>query len=183
LYTRIGPRVAQKNAQAARLDRGTLHEGREKAKEGMSMRQMLLSINPKHVENIMSGKKRFEFRKVRCKASVDRMIIYATAPKKMVVAEAEIEDVIEGEINAVWQQTKDFAGITYDFFRDYYKDKKVAVAYKLRNVEVYEQPKKLSDYGIEYPPQSFVYVESATGALGSTKCKGPSEPPDEPEKA
>ncbi len=126
------------------------------------MCQMLLSINPEHVENILSGKKLFEFRKVRCKPAVDRIIIYATAPQKMVVAEAEIEDIIEGEINAVWRQTKDFAGISYAFFRAYYKGKKNAVAYKLGKVEVYEQPKKLSDYGIVYPPQSFVYLESAT---------------------
>ena len=56
------------------------------------MCQMLLSINPEHVKNILSGKKLFEFRKVRCKSDVDRIVIYATAPHKMVVAEAEIEE-------------------------------------------------------------------------------------------
>ena len=126
------------------------------------MCQMLLSINPEHVENIFNGKKLYEFRKVRCRDTVDRIIIYATAPQQMVVGEAEIEEIIEDEINAVWQQTKDFAGITYAFFRSYYKGKKKAVAYRLRNVEAYEQPKKLSEYGIVYPPQSFIYLESAT---------------------
>jgi predicted transcriptional regulator len=123
---------------------------------------MLLSINPIHVENILRGKKLFEFRKVRCKSDVDRIIIYATAPQKMVVAEAEIEEIIEDEINEVWRQTRDFSGITYNFFRAYYKGKKKAVAYRLRNVEEYDKPRSLSEYGIAFPPQSFVYLPSST---------------------
>ncbi|MGE5580248.1 MAG: hypothetical protein ACM3WU_09420 [Bacillota bacterium] len=126
------------------------------------MCQMLLSINPDHVQNILSGTKLFEFRKVRCRADVDRIIIYATAPKKMVVAEAEIDEVIEGAIDDVWRQTKDSAGIGYGFYRSYYKGKKKAVAYRLRNIHAYQEPRSLSEYGVEYPPQSFIYLESAT---------------------
>ena len=53
--------------------------------------------------------------------------------------QTEIEEIIEDEIDAVWQQTK----ILQEFhmpFRTYYKGKK-NIAYRLRNVEVYEQPK------------------------------------------
>lgn len=88
------------------------------------MCQMLLSINPEHVENILSGVKKIEFRKVRCKSDVNKIIIYATAPQKMVVGEAEIEEIIEDDINKVWAQTKLLAGISYSFFRSYYKGKK-----------------------------------------------------------
>lgn len=126
------------------------------------MCKMLLSINPEHIENILCGKKLFEFRKVRCKPDVEKIIIYATAPQKMVVAEAEIEEIIEDEINEVWRQTREFAGISYKFFRAYYKGKKKAVAYRLRNVEAYKRPRQLSEYGVEYPPQSFIYLEAAT---------------------
>lgn len=122
------------------------------------MCQMLLSINPKHVENIINGTKQFEFRKVRCKADVNRIIIYATAPQKKVVAEAEIKEIIEDEINEVWKQTKEYSGITYNFFRSYYKGKKKAVAYRLCNVKTYERPKNLSEFGINYAPQSFIYL-------------------------
>ncbi len=126
------------------------------------MYQMLLSINPEHVENILNGKKQYEFRKVRCKSDVDKIIIYSTAPQKMVVAEAEIEEIIEDDIIEVWRQTKALAGISYDFFRAYYKGKKKAVAYKLVNVEAYEEPRSLSYYGITFPPQSFVYLGATT---------------------
>lgn len=123
------------------------------------MCQMLLSINPEHVANILNGTKRYEFRKVRCKADVDKIIIYSTAPQKMVVAEAKVEDIIEDEINSVWAQTKTLSGISYRFFRAYYKGKKKAIAYKLGNIDIYDTPRSLSDYGLTCAPQSFVYLE------------------------
>jgi len=119
---------------------------------------MLLSINPEHVENILSGKKLFEFRKVRCRADVDKIVIYSTAPIMRVVAEAMVEEIIEDDVLTVWNRTKEYAGISYNFFRKYYKGKKKAVAYRLGDVEAYEEPRSLSYYGIEYPPQSFVYL-------------------------
>lgn len=126
------------------------------------MCRMLLSINPEHVENILLGTKRFEFRKVRCKSAVDKILIYATAPEKMVVAEAEVEDIIEGDVETVWDITHEYSGITYDFYASYYKGKEKAVAYKLRKVRKYKEPKPLSAFGLRYAPQSFVYLAAAT---------------------
>ena len=79
------------------------------------MCQMLLSINPEFVERILNGTKLFEYRKFRCREDVDKIIIYATAPQKQVVAEAEIEDIIEDDVLNVWRQTKQHSGITYSF--------------------------------------------------------------------
>ena len=125
------------------------------------MCQMLLSINPEHAENIINGTKRFEYRKVKCRKQVDKVIIYVTSPQKAIVGEAEIEEIIENDIGEVWRLTKDFAGISYNFFRAYYKGKKKAVAYRLRNVNVYDEPRQLADYGISWPPQSFAYIEQS----------------------
>ena len=122
------------------------------------MSQMLLSINPEHVENILLGLKRFEFRKVRCKSEVDTIIIYATSPVMKVVAEVEVAGVIEDDVQAVWQLTNEFAGISYDFYEKYYEGKKKAVAYKLGKVKKYAKPKLLADFGLTFAPQSFVYV-------------------------
>jgi predicted transcriptional regulator len=121
---------------------------------------MLLSINPEHVDNILSGNKRFEFRKMRCRADVDRIVIYATAPRKAVIGSVSIEAVIEGDVLSVWQSTKQAAGISFEFFRAYYKDKKKAVAYQLGEIEVFKEPKRLEDFGVRCAPQSFVYLES-----------------------
>jgi len=123
---------------------------------------MLLSINPEHVDNILRGNKQFEFRKVKCRSDVEQIVIYSTSPVMQVVAEAKVEEVITGGILDVWRMTKAYAGITYSYYRKYYKGKKTAVAYKLGDVKTYSEPKTLADFGVAHPPQSFLYI--STGA-------------------
>jgi len=124
------------------------------------MCRMLLSINPEYVESILRGEKEYEYRKFRCREDVDKILIYATAPQKQVVAEAEIAEIVEDDVLAVWQQTKDRAGVSYPFFRKYYKGKKTAVAYRLKNLTVYDVPMSLQDIGVPCAPQSYRYLES-----------------------
>jgi len=122
------------------------------------MCKILLSINPEHVENILNGTKRFEFRKVRCKSNVDKIVIYATYPVMRVVAEVSVKKIIEGNLNEVWRRTKNFSGINQAFYYKYYSGKKKAVAYELCNVKRYKKRKMLSCYGLNCAPQSFVYL-------------------------
>jgi len=125
------------------------------------MNKLLLSINPEHVENILSGKKQFEFRKTRCRADVDTIVIYSTSPVMQVVAEAIVEEIIVGSVLEVWSIAKEYAGVSFNFYRKYYKGRKTAVAYKLGVVTPFSQPKKLIDYGVTHPPQSFTYLNGA----------------------
>lgn len=122
------------------------------------MCQMLLSINPEYVESILQGIKRYEYRKFRCREDVDKIIVYATAPQKKVVAEAEIESIVEDEVLNVWRKTKQYSGITYSFFRKNYKGKKKAVAYQLKNVVIYEKPRTLKSIGVKCALQSYCYI-------------------------
>ncbi len=124
------------------------------------MCQMLLSINPEYVESILQGTKLYEYRKFRCREDVDKIVIYATAPQKQVVAEAEIEYIVEDDVLSVWRQTKNHSGITYSFFRKYYKGKKKAVAYRLKNIVIYDKPLSLKDIGVSCAPQSYRYLSS-----------------------
>lgn len=121
-----------------------------------------MSINPQHVDNILSGTKRFEFRKTKCKEEIDAIIIYSTAPIMKVVAEVEVTDIIEDSPQMVWRKTADAAGINKEFFDDYYSGRRTAVAYVLGHIKKYQAPKELSDFGIKAAPQSYVYVHSAS---------------------
>ena len=47
------------------------------------MCSILLSINPKHVNNIMNGTKCYEFRKIVCRRHVDKILIYCTAKTRI----------------------------------------------------------------------------------------------------
>ncbi len=120
--------------------------------------KILISINPKHVENIINGSKKFEYRRIAAKKDISSIIIYETTPVKMIVAEAEIIDVLMLSPNELWEQTKKESGISKDFFDEYFKGKKIACAYKLGKVKVYDTPKTLLDYGIKCAPQSFIYI-------------------------
>lgn len=122
------------------------------------MCQMLLSINPKYVKRILSGEKKYEYRKFLCREDVSKIIIYETSPVKRIVAEAEIEKIIIDEVSKVWDRTKEYSGIDKDFYEIYYKGKEKAFAYQLKNVISYENPKSLADIGVKFAPQSYCYL-------------------------
>ena len=121
-------------------------------------RKILISINPEHVQNIIAGIKKYEYRKIAAKQDVSSIIIYETTPIKRIVAEAEIVDVLEMPPEELWEQTKNESGISKAFFDRYFDNRTIAFAYKLGEIKVYDKPKTLMDYGIKAAPQSFVYV-------------------------
>ena len=120
--------------------------------------KILISINPEHVANIVSGRKTYEFRRKRAKRLVQSMLIYETAPTKKVVAEVEILEILEASPERLWELTKDAAGISKMFFDDYFNGRDESYAYKLGRVHIFETPKELSEFGVKAAPQSFVYV-------------------------
>jgi predicted transcriptional regulator len=123
------------------------------------MCKILLSINPEHVENIFNGNKKYEYRKIKCKEKVDKIIIYSTAPIMQVVGEAEVKKILEDTPEEIWKITQNESGINLEFFKKYYKGRKKAIAYQLTSIIKYEHPKTLKDYGLKMAPQSFIYVK------------------------
>lgn len=126
------------------------------------MCKLLMSINPEHVTNILDGIKKYEFRKTRCKEGIDSIVIYSTAPIMKIVAEVEVTEIIEGTPQKVWQRTSYAAGIDKVFFDEYYYGKENAVAYALGRIKKYNKPLQLSDFGIKFAPQSYIYVDIPT---------------------
>lgn len=124
------------------------------------MCKLLMSINPEHVENILTGKKKFEFRKTKCKEPISSIVIYSTAPVMKVVAEVEVEDIIEDTPQTVWKKTSKAAGIDKKFFDKYYLGRTTAVAYVLGCVTQFDAPRKLTDYGVKTAPQSYAYIRN-----------------------
>ena len=122
------------------------------------MYNILISIKPEHVENIFNGSKKYEYRKIKCKQDIDKIIIYSTYPIMKVVGEAMVEEILEDSPDIIWEETKKYSGIDFKFYQKYFKDRSKAIAYKLTNIKKYNCPKELSSYGIKTAPQSFVYV-------------------------
>lgn len=111
------------------------------------------------MNNIINGTKKYECRTKAAKKDVNKLIIYETMPIKKVVAEAEIVEVLSFDPSALWEKTKEYSCITKNFFDEYFKDRKVAYAYKLGKIKVYDEPKTLTEFGLRVAPQSFAYAK------------------------
>lgn len=123
------------------------------------MKRIIISINPEHVNNIINGTKKYEYRTKAAKKDVNKLIIYETMPIKKVVAEADIVEVLALDPITLWEETKEYSGITKKFFDEYFKNRKIAYAYKLGKIKVYEEPKSLNEFGLRMAPQSFAYAK------------------------
>lgn len=119
---------------------------------------ILLPIHPIFAQKILDGEKRYEYRKKLCKKDVKKLYLYATAPQKCIVGEAEILEKIYIGKKELWERSGSRSGITYEQFAAYFQKSEKAGAYFLGNVKKYDAAVKLEDVGIHYPPQSFLYV-------------------------
>jgi predicted transcriptional regulator len=122
--------------------------------------KLLLSIKPEFVEKILSGEKRFEYRKAGFKRSdVRTAMIYSTSPVKKLVGEFDVEEVIYGSPDNIWKKTHAQSGITKTFFDSYFESRKTAVALRIGDVRAYDTPiapEEIID-GFK-APQSFKYL-------------------------
>ncbi|MDY0903082.1 ASCH domain-containing protein [Pantoea agglomerans] len=124
--------------------------------------KVLLSIKPEYVDKILSGEKRFEFRKVSfSEQGITNVLIYATKPVGKLVGEFEVTNIHEGSPEFIWKLTKPFAGIEKKYFDSYYEGRNKAVAIAIGKVNVFETPMDLNSLGERItPPQSFCYIRN-----------------------
>lgn len=122
--------------------------------------KVLLSIKPEFANKILSGEKRFEFRKSLFKRNdIKTVIIYATMPIGKVVGEFDIDCVISNTPQEVWSKTSEFSGISKNFFDSYFLDRNMAYAIKVKKVRKYDFPQNLDDIKVGLKaPQSYVYI-------------------------
>ncbi len=122
------------------------------------MESVIMSIKPQFVDKILTGEKTYEYRKNVCRRSVRKIYIYSTVPVKRIVGEAEIDRIIVEKPEKLWEMTKKSSGIDKVFYDEYFRDREVAVAYKLKNIIEYSEMRLLREFGIETAPQSYRYV-------------------------
>lgn len=130
----------------------------EPARESVNAKTALFSIRPEYVEKIFNGTKKFEYRKQPNRIPISKILIYETAPIMKIVGEAEVEKVLVDTPEVIWEKTKEYSGISKEFYFQYYRRRYAAVAYQLKNIIKYDIPKELSDFGIKRAPQSFCYL-------------------------
>ena len=121
--------------------------------------RVLLSIKPEFALKIFNGSKRYEFRRAIFKnRNVDRVIVYASNPTKLIIGEFEIKDIIHDELPDLWVKTKSHAGISKKRFFDYFINRSRGYAIEVKTTKMYDNPVSLNSLMVSSPPQSFMYL-------------------------
>lgn len=122
---------------------------------------VLLSIKPKYVEEIMNGKKKYEFRKaIFRKKNVSRAYIYSSSPIKKIVGYFNVEDIIIDDPDNLWKRFENEAGINKSDFFNYFDGREKGYAIKIGDFKKFPcalDPETITNNFI--PPQSFYYVD------------------------
>jgi predicted transcriptional regulator len=121
--------------------------------------KIILSIKPEFANKIFDGNKKFEFRRSIFKnKKVSKVIVYASSPVSKVIGEFEIGEVLFKDLNSLWQETKEFSGITEKYFYDYFIGKENGFALEVKRVKKYKKELCIEKSFGKRPPQSFAYV-------------------------
>lgn len=136
----------------------TLNVKYEVVVEDYKKNNIILPIKSVYVDKILSGEKKYEYRKKLCKKRINKIYLYKTAPEKAIVGEAEVLDFLVLNKEQLWEETKEKSGISKEYFDNYFKNSKMACAYALGKVVPYDKKIKLKNIGINYTIQSYVYV-------------------------
>jgi predicted transcriptional regulator len=122
--------------------------------------RVLLSIKPEFAEKIFNGTKKYEFRRSLFKnQNVKTVVVYASSPVQQVIGEFEIEKIINDDLHQLWNKTKEFSGISENFFFEYFINKERGYAIKIKQTKRYDKALSLKDDFNANPPQSFMYLE------------------------
>ena len=146
------------------------------------MTDILMSIKPPYVDMLVSGCKTVEIRKraVRAPAGA-RIWIYATNPRRQVVASARLEAVAVEAPDEIWRSFGDRAGIDRREFDAYVGGARLVSALTL--TEIIELDAPLCPRGETpafRPPQSYAFLRN-TELLAALRARcGKERPADEP---
>lgn len=128
-------------------------------------KNIILSIRPIFAEKILSGEKKYEYRKRLCAKKVSKIYIYETAPVKKITGEVEVIKKLKMKKEKLWKQTQKSSGISKEFYGKYFEKQEYACAYELGESKKYSDPVTLESIGVNYIPQSFAYYD---GIITST---------------
>lgn len=118
---------------------------------------VLLSIKPKYVAEILKDNKKFEFRKRFFNEIPKRIFIYSSAPDKKIVGYFKYTKAICDTPEELWSRCNKRSGINMEEFFTYFKssEKGFAIVISGLNKIAPINPKELlTDF---IPPQSYLY--------------------------
>ncbi len=122
---------------------------------------VLLSMKPKYVEKVLSGEKKYEFRKRIWKKDVDRVFIYSTSPVKRIVASFKPGEIVEGPPDDLWDRFKEGSGVSEREFKEYFRNSNSGYAIQVTDLDRCSIDDGLIDQSKGFVvPQSYYYIQN-----------------------
>jgi predicted transcriptional regulator/DNA-binding XRE family transcriptional regulator len=138
-------------------------------------RDIVFSIKPEHSEKIVCGSKTVELRR-RFPPTVPSgtiALFYTTTPIRALTGIAEIENVIKGTPESIWEEFARETCISYKDFNDYFAGTEIGFVIKLRHARRLRRSLELDELRERFnfePPQSFLYATPRLREALSYEC-------------
>lgn len=122
--------------------------------------ELLLSIKPTYSKKILSGEKKYEFRKRKPKQRIDQVFIYESSPSKAIVGSFTVKQIHSGTPEKIWEKCKNFSGIKEKNYFEYCNGSRIIYAIEIDDFVKFDEPidpfQCFSDFN---PPQSYLYIK------------------------
>ncbi len=122
---------------------------------------LILSIRPEYVREIMEGQKKYEFRRSIFKnREVKTIYIYTTSPVKKIEGRFSLGGIYEGHPKLLWRRYGAFSGLKKGSFFDYFRGTEHGYAIRIECLRRFKEPvnPKCEIPGFN-PPQNFCYFD------------------------
>jgi predicted transcriptional regulator len=136
----------------------------------MQASDIIMSIRPSHVENILTGRKTVELRRRFPEAVCDGglLLIYASSPEQSLIGAARIEGVRRMTPAGLWRSFREQACVPKAYFKAYFSGTSEGFAVMLGSVVRFEEAIPVSELKERFrfsPPQSYRYVRGLLAGL------------------
>lgn len=126
--------------------------------------QILISLAPRHAENIFAGRKQIELRRRSVNVAPGTIVwIYVTLPIGSIIGQAKITSVHKSSPSSLWRKFGAVSGLSKSEFLEYLDGLAEGVALVLEDVKTLEEPLTLETLrGIAdgfNPPQFFIRLD------------------------
>jgi predicted transcriptional regulator len=123
---------------------------------------LLLSIRPRFVDLIFSGKKKVELRRVKPRVQTgDLVVVYASGSTKGMVGAFEVTGVMAAAPGSIWRKCNGGSGLSKKEFDTYFSEVSIGYAIQIGKLWKIREPVPLKTLRMRRagfrPPQSYHY--------------------------
>ncbi|NDI85398.1 transcriptional regulator [Undibacterium crateris] len=125
---------------------------------------ILISLAPRHAENIFAGRKKIELRRRSMNVAPGTIVwIYVTLPVGSIIGRAKIKAIHKASPNALWRQFGSVSGLVRGEFLKYLDGLEEGVVLELDDAKILSRPfslDSLRDIAEGFnPPQFFIRLK------------------------